>query len=65
MTEILPRAEQCPTVSVDAAAKALGVSRASAYAAAKSGEIPTIRVGRRMVVPTAALRRLLELDTSA
>jgi hypothetical protein len=32
------------------------------YAAAASGEIPTIRVGRRYLVPTAALRRMLRLD---
>lgn len=41
----------------------LGLSRASTYEAAKRGEIPTIRFGSRIVVPTAALRRLLQLDT--
>jgi hypothetical protein len=40
----------------------LGLSRASTYEAAKRGEIPTIRFGARVVVPTAALRRLVQLD---
>ncbi len=40
----------------------LGLSKASAYDAAKRGEIPTVRIGRRLLVPTAALRRLLALD---
>ncbi|HWL99083.1 MAG TPA: helix-turn-helix domain-containing protein [Nocardioidaceae bacterium] len=40
----------------------LGLSKASAYDAARRGEIPTIRVGRRLLVPTAALRRMLQLD---
>ncbi len=51
-----------PTLTVEDAAALLGVSRATAYAAVKSGEIPSIRVGRRVLVPTAALRRLLMLD---
>jgi len=41
---------------------ALGLSRQSTYNAVASGEIPTIRVGRRILVPTAALRRMLQLD---
>lgn len=40
----------------------LGLSKASAYEAAHRGEIPTIRIGRRLLVPTAALRRMLKLD---
>ena len=44
------------------AANALGIGRNTAYAAAKRGEIPTIRCGRQYRVPTAAFRRLLGLD---
>lgn len=40
----------------------LGLSKCSTYDAAHRGEIPTIRIGRRLLVPTAALRRLLQLD---
>jgi hypothetical protein len=38
----------------------LGIGRDAAYAAAKTGAIPTIRLGRRLVVPLAALRRMVE-----
>ena len=41
----------------------LRISRGSAYEAAKRGEIPTIRIGRRLLVPCAALERLLAGDT--
>ncbi len=52
-----------PTVPVwPTAAAALGISKSSAYEAARSGELPTIRVGKRLLVPTAALRRMLQLD---
>lgn len=60
----IPDAEQCPTVDLwPTAGRALGLSRSSAYLAAKRGDIPTIRIGGRVVVPTAPLRRLLGLDT--
>jgi excisionase family DNA binding protein len=48
---------------VDEVAAALGISRASAYEGVKTGDIPCIRVGRRFLVPTAAVRRLLQLDS--
>ena len=48
-----------PTLSVEDAAGLLDISRASAYQGVKSGEIPCIRVGRRILVPTAALLKLL------
>jgi excisionase family DNA binding protein len=51
-----------PTLTIDEAAEVLGVSRSSGYNAAASGDLPTIRVGRRLLVPTAALRRMLHLD---
>jgi hypothetical protein len=28
----------------------------------KTGDIPSIKLGRRIVVPTAAVRRMLQLD---
>ncbi len=37
----------------------LRISRGSAYEAAKRKEIPTIRIGRRLLVPSDALERLL------
>jgi excisionase family DNA binding protein len=58
----IPNPADTPTVSVPEAARILGVGRAVGYAAVKSGELPAIRVGGRVLVPTAALRRLLQLD---
>lgn len=46
-------------ISVEAAAKLLSISRGSAYAAAACGELPTIRIGRRLLVPVAKLNAML------
>ena len=43
------------TISVEQAAKILGVGRTAAYEAARRGEFPTRRLGRRLVVPVPAL----------
>lgn len=53
-----------PTLSVPVAGAYLGLGRDSAYAAANRGDLPVIRIGRRMVVPTAALRKLLGVDAA-
>jgi excisionase family DNA binding protein len=47
------------TITVEEAASVLGIGRASAYAAASAGDLPVIRLGRRLLVPVGALRRLL------
>jgi excisionase family DNA binding protein len=48
-----------PTISVEHAAKLLGVSRSAAYRAAASGQLPTLAFGRRLRVPTAPLLKML------
>jgi excisionase family DNA binding protein len=48
-----------PTISIDEAALMLGISRSAAYRAAKAGQLVTFRVGRRLLVPTAPLLRML------
>jgi excisionase family DNA binding protein len=48
------------TMTVEEAAKALGISRAFAYEAVHRGDIPHIKIGKRMLVPRAALARVLE-----
>lgn len=47
------------TYSVPEAAALLGISRTVAYQAARSGDIPAVRIGRRLVVPRPALERML------
>jgi excisionase family DNA binding protein len=49
-------------LSVEEAAAALGISRAFAYEAVQRGEIPSIRIGRRILVPRAKLERFLNGD---
>jgi excisionase family DNA binding protein len=47
------------TLTVEEAARSLGVSRAHAYELAARGEIPTLRLGRRILVPKEALVRMM------
>lgn len=47
------------TMSVTEAGERLGVSRNLAYEAARNGDIPTIKIGKRLLVPIAAFERLL------
>lgn len=49
----IPDAASEPTISAKRAAAVLGISIRHAYAAIERGEIPSIRVGRKVVVPTA------------
>ena len=51
------------TYTVTEAARLLGVSRNSAYEAVRRGEIPTIRIGRRILVPRRQLAELLQNDS--
>jgi len=49
-------------VTVEDAGRALGLGRSLAYEAVKTGEIPSIKIGGRITVPTAPLRKMLGLD---
>ena len=48
------------TMTVKEAAKLLGISSERAYAASAAGQLPTIMLGKRRVVPRAALERMLK-----
>jgi excisionase family DNA binding protein len=43
----------------EAGCQILRLSRCAAYAAAESGALPTVRIGRRLLVPRVALERML------
>lgn len=47
------------TLTVEETARILRISRNSAYEAARTGEIPTIRIGKRVLVPIGGLEQLL------
>lgn len=55
-----PRDPDTLTFTVEEAGEKLGISRALAYEAVRSGQIPSIHIGHRILVPKAALLRLLE-----
>ena len=50
---------RCRTMTIEQAAVQLGIGRSLAYEAARRGEIPTIRIGRKLLVPIEQLERLL------
>lgn len=54
-----------PTTTVPLAGKALGLSRNGSYEAAARGEIHTLTFGRKKMVPTAWLRKQLQIDEAA
>jgi excisionase family DNA binding protein len=51
-------------LTVDEAARLLRISRGLAFEAARRGDIPTIRIGRRILVPTEALVAKLRGETA-
>jgi excisionase family DNA binding protein len=52
-------------LTVAEAARLLRVGQRTYYAAAARGEVPVVRIGRRLVVPGAALERFLVGDAVA
>jgi excisionase family DNA binding protein len=48
------------TLTVEEAGTRLGISRTLAYELVRRGEIPSIRLGRRVLVPIRALERLVK-----
>ncbi len=50
----------CLTYTVTEAAALLGISRTSAYECVRRGEIPSLTLGRRVVISRVVLERLLD-----
>lgn len=48
------------TLSVLEAGKMLGIGRNAAYRAAERGDIPTVKIGKRILVLREPLKRMLE-----
>ena len=58
--QILPaKYDGCSTLTVEEAASVLRLSRTSAYAAVRDRTLPSVKIGRRYLVPRVALERLL------
>jgi excisionase family DNA binding protein len=47
------------TLTVEEAGARLGISRTLAYELVRRGEIPSIRLGRRVLVPLQALNQMV------
>src|SRR5262249_39389194 len=66
VNDVLPRAEDEPTIDVRRAGRLLGIEQTPAYKHAQRGElvpgVPVIKIGRQYRVPTAPLLRVLGLD---
>jgi excisionase family DNA binding protein len=50
------------TITIEQTAQLLGLGRTAAYDAARRGELPTRRLGRRLLVPVPALLTWLEAN---
>ena len=48
------------TVTVEEAGEMLGISRGLAYELVRRGELPHVRLGRRIVVPVRALMAMVD-----
>ena len=55
----MPNSRQSETYSVPDAGRRLGLGRNASYEAARRGELPVLRFGRKLVVPRIAFERML------
>jgi excisionase family DNA binding protein len=46
--------------SVDELASYIGLGRTNTYAALRNGKIPSIRIGKKFVIPRSAIKKWLE-----
>lgn len=51
---------QRQTYTVSEVAKILGIGRNTAYEVCRNGEIPTIKIGGRILIPRSAIDELLD-----
>ena len=58
----LDEASRRATLTIEEAASLLGIGRGTAYEAARTGDLETIRMGRRLLVPAARLLRVLGIE---
>lgn len=52
--------DQQPVLTVSEAARLLRLSRAFTYELVASGKLPSVRFGRRIMIPRAAIERILD-----
>lgn len=52
------------TYHIEEIAKLFGIGRNQAYECAKRGDFPTIKLGKRLVAPKAAIDRMLGIEAA-
>lgn len=52
--------ENRTVLSIEEVALILGLGRSATYESARRGELPTLRLGRRILVPVSAFSKWLE-----
>ena len=58
MSKNLEVPKKPPVMTVPKAGKAYyGIGRSASYEAARRGEIPTVKIGRKLLVPVAAMNK--------
>jgi len=57
----LPDPEETPLLTVEEALPFLRTSKSTAYLAIQAGQVPSVRISGRILIPTAALRRMFGL----
>jgi hypothetical protein len=65
MNEIAKLSNESATLPLERAGQILGLKRGATYAAARAGDIKTIRFGRLLKVPTSWLKQKLGLNDQA
>ena len=58
--QLMPKEHESATLSVVEAGRIVGLGRCAAYRAANRGDLPTIRIGGRLLVLRRPLERLLD-----
>lgn len=62
MAEVKQAIREKDVLTIDEAAQLLGLSRNHAYKAALRGDFHVIRMGKRVLVPAAPLRKMLCIE---
>ena len=60
LTDAKGSALESLAVSVPIAGSSIGLGRSASYEAAKRGDIPTVRIGGRLLVPIKKFRRIFQ-----
>lgn len=55
----MPDNDECLCYNVNFAAKLLGLSRNATYKACLAGQIPHLKIGKRILIPKFSLQRML------